>query len=85
MNTFFVLGTRMHRVTDFDKRMLVWVKRYPSIADVPKDVTYVLNLYLYYIKSFNTKKKLKIEHKNINCDISYLNILVKILTLIINL
>lgn len=34
-----VIGTRMHRVTDFDKRILVWVKRYPSIADVPKDVT----------------------------------------------
>ncbi|XP_012225372.1 UPF0389 protein GA21628 [Linepithema humile] len=34
-----IIGTRMHRVTDFDKRVLVWVKRYPSIADVPKDVT----------------------------------------------
>ncbi|XP_011629602.1 UPF0389 protein CG9231 [Pogonomyrmex barbatus] len=34
-----VIGTRMHRVTDFDKRVLVWVKRYPSIADVPMDVT----------------------------------------------
>lgn len=45
----FVLGSRMHRVSDFDKRMLVWVKRYPSIADVPKDVTYVLYLYLYRI------------------------------------
>lgn len=46
----------MHRVTDFDKRMLVWVKRYPSIADVPKDVTYVLHLYLFYINSFNIKE-----------------------------
>ncbi|KYN02244.1 hypothetical protein ALC62_07028, partial [Cyphomyrmex costatus] len=34
-----VIGLRMHRVTNFDKRLLVWVKRYPSIADVPKDVT----------------------------------------------
>ncbi|XP_077267234.1 UPF0389 protein CG9231 isoform X1 [Temnothorax americanus] len=34
-----VIGSRMHRVSDFDKRMLVWVKRYPSVADVPKDVT----------------------------------------------
>ncbi|KYQ46428.1 hypothetical protein ALC60_14524 [Trachymyrmex zeteki] len=34
-----VIGSRMHRVTNFDKRILVWVKRYPSIADVPKDVT----------------------------------------------
>ncbi|XP_029171727.1 UPF0389 protein GA21628-like [Nylanderia fulva] len=34
-----VLGSRMHRVTNFDKRVLVWVKRYPSIADVPVDVT----------------------------------------------
>ncbi|KAL0126098.1 hypothetical protein PUN28_004904 [Cardiocondyla obscurior] len=34
-----VLGPQMHRVSNFDKRMLVWVKRYPSIADVPKDVT----------------------------------------------
>ncbi|KAG5310881.1 F162A protein, partial [Acromyrmex insinuator] len=34
-----VIGTRMHRVTNFDKKILVWVKRYPSIADVPKDVT----------------------------------------------
>lgn len=37
----------MHRVTEFDKRLLVWVKRYPNIAAVPKDVTYVLHLYLY--------------------------------------
>ncbi|XP_018373837.1 PREDICTED: uncharacterized protein LOC108757389, partial [Trachymyrmex cornetzi] len=36
-----VMGSRMHRVTNFDKRVLVWVNRYPSIADVPKDVTYV--------------------------------------------
>ncbi|XP_018340671.1 PREDICTED: UPF0389 protein CG9231 isoform X2 [Trachymyrmex septentrionalis] len=34
-----VMGSRMHRVTNFDKRILVWVNRYPSIADVPKDVT----------------------------------------------
>ncbi|XP_070157418.1 UPF0389 protein CG9231 isoform X2 [Polyergus mexicanus] len=34
-----VLGSRMHRVTNFDKRMLVWVKRYPNIADVPRDIT----------------------------------------------
>ncbi|XP_011881205.1 PREDICTED: UPF0389 protein CG9231 [Vollenhovia emeryi] len=34
-----VLGSRMYRVTDFDKKILVWVKRYPSVADVPKDVT----------------------------------------------
>jgi len=33
-------------VTDFDKKILVWVKRYPSIADVPKDVTYVLHFYM---------------------------------------
>lgn len=51
----------MHRVTDFDKRVLVWVKRYPSIADVPKDVTYVLHLYLYRMKSFNTKEIQKIQ------------------------
>lgn len=54
----FVLG-HIHRVSDFDKKVLVWVKRYPSIADVPKDVTYVcyVHLYLYYIKSF---KKMEI-------------------------
>ncbi|XP_072742782.1 UPF0389 protein CG9231 [Anoplolepis gracilipes] len=34
-----VLGSRMHRVTNFDKRVLVWVKRYPRVADVPEDVT----------------------------------------------
>jgi len=34
-----VLGSRMHHVTDFDKRVLVWVKRYPSFADVPSQVT----------------------------------------------
>lgn len=34
-----VIGMHMHRVTDFDKKILVWVKRYPSVADVPKDVT----------------------------------------------
>lgn len=39
----------MHRVTNFDKRMLVWVKRYPSIADVPRDITYVLHLHFFII------------------------------------
>ncbi|XP_025987064.1 UPF0389 protein CG9231 [Solenopsis invicta] len=34
-----VIGSQMHRVTGFDKTVLVWVKRYPSIAEVPKDVT----------------------------------------------
>ncbi|EFN85457.1 UPF0389 protein GA21628 [Harpegnathos saltator] len=29
----------MYRVTNFDKRILVWVKRYPSIAEVPEKVT----------------------------------------------
>jgi len=29
----------MHHASNFDKKVLVWVKRYPSIADVPKDVT----------------------------------------------
>lgn len=32
----------MHHVTNFDRRMLVWVKRYPSIAEVPEKITYVL-------------------------------------------
>lgn len=43
----------MHQVTNFDKRILVWVKRYSSIADVPNTVTYVsLNnlLYFYFTK-----------------------------------
>lgn len=36
-----ILGSeaRMHRVTDFDKKLLVWVKRYPNVADVPTEVT----------------------------------------------
>ncbi|XP_032681532.1 UPF0389 protein GA21628-like isoform X2 [Odontomachus brunneus] len=34
-----VLGTRMHRVTNFDKLVLAWVKRYPSVAEVPEKVT----------------------------------------------
>ncbi|KAK2585335.1 hypothetical protein KPH14_010016 [Odynerus spinipes] len=33
------LGSNMYAVTDFDKRILVWVKRFPSIAEVPKEVT----------------------------------------------
>lgn len=33
------IGTFMHTVTNFDKRLLVWVKRYPSMAEVPKQVT----------------------------------------------
>ncbi|KAH0944451.1 hypothetical protein HN011_007620 [Eciton burchellii] len=32
-------GTRMHQVTNLDKRILVWVKRYPSIAEIPQNVT----------------------------------------------
>lgn len=35
----FITGTFMHSVTNFDKRILVWVKRYPSMADVPAQVT----------------------------------------------
>jgi len=31
----------MHQVTNLDKRILVWVKRYPSIAEIPQNVTYV--------------------------------------------
>ncbi|XP_011137964.1 protein FAM162A [Harpegnathos saltator] len=34
-----VLAKHMYRVTNFDKRILVWVKRYPSIAEVPEKVT----------------------------------------------
>ncbi|XP_014468988.1 PREDICTED: UPF0389 protein GA21628-like isoform X2 [Dinoponera quadriceps] len=34
-----VLGTKMHRVTNFDRRLLVWVKRYPSFAEVPDEVS----------------------------------------------
>ncbi|KYM81983.1 hypothetical protein ALC53_07531, partial [Atta colombica] len=34
-----VLGPLKHLTTNFDKIVLVWVKRYPSIADVPKFVT----------------------------------------------
>lgn len=37
----------MHRVSEFDKKVLVWVKRYPNIAAVPKDVTYVLHLCMF--------------------------------------
>lgn len=55
-----VLGTQMHRVTDFDKKMLVWTKRYPSIADVPKDVSYVLHLYLYHMRLLKKNFYIKI-------------------------
>ncbi|EZA47448.1 hypothetical protein DMN91_004791 [Ooceraea biroi] len=34
-----VSGKRMHHVTDFDRKVLVWVKRYPSVAEVPQDIT----------------------------------------------
>lgn len=46
------VSAHKHHVSNFDKKVLVWVKRYPSIADVPNDVTYVcyIHLYLYYIK-----------------------------------
>ncbi|XP_012526899.1 UPF0389 protein CG9231 [Monomorium pharaonis] len=38
-DTTGVIGSRMYPVTNFDKRILVWVKRYPSVADVPNNVT----------------------------------------------
>lgn len=57
-----VLGTRMHRVTNFDRRMLVWVKRYPSLAEVPDEVTYVTFIFLQYLELHT---KVEIESKNI--------------------
>lgn len=39
-----VSGAHMHRVTKFDRWLLAWVKRYPSAAEVPDKVTYVLYL-----------------------------------------
>ncbi|XP_076672604.1 UPF0389 protein CG9231 [Andrena cerasifolii] len=34
-----VIGSPMHTCSNFDKRILVWVKRYPSIDKVPDQVT----------------------------------------------
>ncbi|KAK1135258.1 hypothetical protein K0M31_008029 [Melipona bicolor] len=36
----FVTGPPMHAVSNIDKRILVWVKRYPSIDQVPDYVSY---------------------------------------------
>lgn len=33
------LGPQMYAPTNIDKRMLVWVKRYPSMTEVPSQVT----------------------------------------------
>lgn len=32
-------GEGLHRTSNLDKKILVWTKRYPSIADVPEEVT----------------------------------------------
>ncbi|XP_029035578.1 uncharacterized protein LOC114872496 isoform X2 [Osmia bicornis bicornis] len=34
-----ILGSPFHTVTNLDKRILVWVKRYPSIDQVPDKVS----------------------------------------------
>ncbi|XP_043272086.1 UPF0389 protein CG9231 [Venturia canescens] len=34
-----VLGPKMKRVSDFDKRVLVWMKKYPNVEAVPEKVT----------------------------------------------
>ncbi|KAG7213022.1 hypothetical protein KM043_002357 [Ampulex compressa] len=34
-----VIGTKMHKVSNFDRWILVWVKRYPNKAAVPEKVT----------------------------------------------
>ncbi|XP_034174069.1 UPF0389 protein CG9231 isoform X1 [Osmia lignaria lignaria] len=34
-----ILGSPFHTVTNFDKRILVWVKRYPSMDQVPDRVS----------------------------------------------
>ncbi|KAL2728052.1 UPF0389 protein CG9231 [Vespula maculifrons] len=39
VETVHDIGTHMHPVSNFDRRVLVWVKRYPSMADVPAQVT----------------------------------------------
>ncbi|XP_043511814.1 UPF0389 protein CG9231 isoform X2 [Frieseomelitta varia] len=36
----FVTGPPMHAVSSMDKRILVWVKRFPSIDQVPDYVSY---------------------------------------------
>ncbi|XP_015436666.1 PREDICTED: protein FAM162A-like isoform X2 [Dufourea novaeangliae] len=35
-----VIGTQMHYVTNFDRRVLVWMKRYPSMDQVPRRVAW---------------------------------------------
>lgn len=34
----YVLGESLYTLTNFDKRILVWVKRFPSMDKVPKQV-----------------------------------------------
>lgn len=46
----------MHNVTNFDKLVLTWVKRYPSFAEVPKKVSYVLHSH-FYIKECLCKSR----------------------------
>lgn len=35
----YISGSPFHTVSNFDKRILVWVKRYPSIDQVPAKVS----------------------------------------------
>lgn len=34
----YILGETVHTLSNFDKRILVWVKRFPSMDQVPKQV-----------------------------------------------
>ncbi|XP_003706630.1 protein FAM162B [Megachile rotundata] len=34
-----ILGSPLHTCTNLDKKILVWVKRFPSLAEVPDQVT----------------------------------------------
>lgn len=34
----YILGESLYTLTNFDKRILVWVKRFPSMDKVPKQV-----------------------------------------------
>ncbi|XP_035722658.1 protein FAM162B-like [Vespa mandarinia] len=68
VETVHSIGTHMHPVTNFDKRILVWVKRYPSMADVPAQVTRDCIL--------NARSKARVRTCNIMIVISVIGFLI---------
>lgn len=62
------LGPQMYAPTNLDKKMLVWMKRYPSLAEVPSQVTLDCML--------QTRSKVRVRVCNIMMVISLIGFLV---------